>query len=380
MTVLDCALQYHDRGWTVIPAVDKIPCVKWKRYQTERPTAATVRRWFSSDDRGVAVIFGSASGDLGCRDFDAPGAYEGWAQQYSELAKLLPTAKTPRGHHVYFKAHRDHTMSIRTALEKPDGIGAIDCGDGELRVGVGSYSVLPPTNGYCWIHAPKALIHEVDPVIAGLICPSTPRDRRNEAIAATGSTFTGDIETAVSMAILRTVPTKLRTRYSLLFEFAREMRTLFGADTDLNDLKPYVQQWFKMAKPNIQTQSWSVNWREFRRGYAEVKYIIGSGLATQIYSAAVQRDPPQIADQYFGGDDDHAIWLTQFCRELHEYHQGPFHLDCRTAGRLLGVSHVTANSLLGVLCDDGVIRQESKGTFSSKPGGGKASVFKYLGD
>ena len=182
------------------------------------------------------------------------------------------------------------------------------------------------------------------------------------------------------MAILRTVPTEIRTRHTLLFEFAREMRTLFGADVDLNELKHFVRQWFKMAKPYIQTQSWSVNWHDFREGYTKVKYTIGSGLMAQLYSAAVQRDPPKIADQYAGGDDDHAIWLTQFCRGLHEYHRGPFPLDCRTAGKHLRVSHTAAASLLKVLCDDGVILLVSKGTFSSKPGGGRASVYKYLGD
>lgn len=40
------ALQYHGRGWCVLPMKDKRPACRWREYQRKRPDVATVRRWF----------------------------------------------------------------------------------------------------------------------------------------------------------------------------------------------------------------------------------------------------------------------------------------------------------------------------------------------
>ena len=48
--------------------------------------------------------------------------------------------------------------------------------------------------------------------------------------------------------------------------------------------------------------------------------------------------------------------LASLCRELQRGAGGePFYLDCRTAGRLVGVDHVTANRWLFLLCSDGLL-------------------------
>ena len=51
--MLEAALEYHRRGWCIIPieAGTKLPaCRKWKGYQTQRPTEATLQRWFRNRD------------------------------------------------------------------------------------------------------------------------------------------------------------------------------------------------------------------------------------------------------------------------------------------------------------------------------------------
>jgi len=104
-TLLEVVLEYHRRGWCIIPIKTgtKLPaCRKWKGFQTERPTEATLRRWFRNRaDRGLAVIMGEVSGGLVCRDFDKMDSYQQWADEHPDLALTLPTVATARGRHVY---------------------------------------------------------------------------------------------------------------------------------------------------------------------------------------------------------------------------------------------------------------------------------------
>jgi hypothetical protein len=150
------ALQYHSLGLSIIPIVagTKEPPrgMKWKRYQTTRPTAAKLRRWFANGNgRGLAVVLGEVSGGLVCRDFDDMGAYERWAAEFPDLAKALPTVETARpGRHVYC---RGDVAEIREA--SGSGAGIIDLGDGEMR-GTGGYCLLPPSrhpdgHDYRWL-------------------------------------------------------------------------------------------------------------------------------------------------------------------------------------------------------------------------------------
>lgn len=131
-----------------------------KRFQTERPTRAELHTWFGSGhDYGLGVIFGEVSGGLASRDFDSLESYDAWAATYPTLASMLATV-TRRGRHVYCRFAATDVQNFRVRLGKPNGRGAIDIGDGELRVGC-CYSVLPPSklaNGfeYRWLIRPTA--------------------------------------------------------------------------------------------------------------------------------------------------------------------------------------------------------------------------------
>ncbi len=142
-------IDYRDRGWSLIPMKleEKRPAYKWRRYQKEHASDSTIRRWFSGGQFGVAVVFGEISQGLASRDFDTMESYREWSQANPELARTLPTVATSRGRHVYCRATPESVLEARRRLQKPlDGTGAIHLPDGELRAGVGCYSVLPPVD------------------------------------------------------------------------------------------------------------------------------------------------------------------------------------------------------------------------------------------
>ncbi len=153
------ALEYARLGFSVIPVRGKKPTIRsWKPYQTTPMGPGEIARRFSSPKvTGLAVILGSVSGDLCCRDFDRVEAYRAWARKFPGYAATLPTVQTARGFHVYFRAKAVRTHKFE---------------DGELR-GEGGYCLLPPSRHpdgpiYSWIREPSGEIPIVDPNLAGL--------------------------------------------------------------------------------------------------------------------------------------------------------------------------------------------------------------------
>ncbi len=139
------ALAFFRRGWSIIPirhktAKGKEPACNWKPYQRRAPSQATLRRLFAEPNLdGLGVICGDVS-DLVIRDFDDAASYEQWAAAHTELATALPTVKTARGFHVYFRC------GFRGIKHEADG---------ELR-GAG-YCLVPPSTHpsghiYEWIN------------------------------------------------------------------------------------------------------------------------------------------------------------------------------------------------------------------------------------
>jgi len=170
VNLLAHALAYAARGWSILPVKyvngHKSGAVRWKRFQTFRATEEVLRRWFEKNpDWQIGVICGAVSGGLICRDFDAPGAYEAWAKAHGELAATLPTVRTGRGWHVYFRA-RD--LRFRALA------------DGEYR-GEKHFVVLPPSrhpNGarYAWtVPLPEGELPMLSPIEAGLLPKEEPK-------------------------------------------------------------------------------------------------------------------------------------------------------------------------------------------------------------
>ena len=83
-------------------------------------------------------------------------------------------------------------------------------------------------------------------------------------------------------------------------------------------------------------------------------------------------DLPPVAADY---ETPEVKLLISLCRELQRHHgTNPFHLDCRTAGELLGAGHTAAWKWLRLLQHDKVIRLESSGSLASH----RANSYRYL--
>ncbi len=268
------ALQYHQRGWSILPISRagkwKKPAVKWTPYQKRQPTEDELREWFKMPNlAGLAVVLGPVSGELYCRDFDQAESYRRWADEHSELARSLPSVEAKRGPHLYFQS----TQQIRTR----------DYGDGELR-GIGGYSILPPSvhesgHVYQWtLPLPSGELPAVDPQEAGF-CRSwhctegterTEADRVNKGgsgvlsglsvLSVQGAFSEGEL---VALA----TPTGIHKNHHSLFLLARGVRALEkhkGCELSTDELRGVFNLWHQKATPFLRAgQSKDEYWFEF---------------------------------------------------------------------------------------------------------------------
>ncbi len=395
-------IDYRERGWSLIPMrmKEKRPAYRWKRYQREAASDSTIRRWFAGGENGVGVVFGDVSQGLASRDFDEMDAYRHWASNNPTYARTLPTVATLRGMHVYCLATPESVLEARRRLQKPlDGTGAIHLPDGELRAGVGCYSVLPPSTHpsghlYRWEvplpDGPLPLVDliEADFLGAGTDCHACNREsqraqRSTEAIDGGGGE--GDSEgcegeqnpelsVAIQTAINCTVPTAPGQRHRQVFELCRALRAIPElSDADPGQLKLVVREWHRLALPVITSKPFEETWIDFLKGWPNVRYPRGEEPMATIFKRACSEGLPPESDQF---EQPELQLLIGLCRELQrEAGDGPFYLSCRTAGRLLGVNHTTANRWLFLLVKDGVLAEIEKGDHRKR----RASRFRYLG-
>ena len=135
--LLQVAERYRSWGLSVFPVGGrKLPTVRWKARQKAVPTADQLAQMMAYVHRrngpamGLAVAHGQVSGGLACRDFDVADAYHEWAERHPDTAASLPTVRTPRGYHVWFRCPVDSYHKDEV---------------GEFRANRTHYSVLPPT-------------------------------------------------------------------------------------------------------------------------------------------------------------------------------------------------------------------------------------------
>jgi len=114
-----------------LDAEEKHPCVKWKEYQTRRPTCCEVQEWVHKyPNRNGLYLLGALYGKI-VLDIDDRDAAE-WVRDQG--VPLTPTVRTRRGWHLHFQ-HPGFKVS--------NSAGAIHAGidirgDGGIAVAVGS--------------------------------------------------------------------------------------------------------------------------------------------------------------------------------------------------------------------------------------------------
>lgn len=356
------AQQYADLGLSVfpLPRRSKVPAkgFRWTEFQNRRADRTELAKLFESDEQNIAIVTGAVSGNFVVRDYDDEGAYARWQQDHADVARTLPTVRTARGHHVYARAQVDGTKFYS---------------DGELRAG-GVYVLAPPSKHpsgalYSW---EVPLGNEIPNVnlseIGWQSCNTEDTSHSVLSVLSVSSVLQGPIE----QALLRTIPPGPGQRERRLFELARMLKAIPElANISVKELKPVIQEWHRRSLPFIRTKPFTETWFAFARAWPKVKFAAGDDPINQAYAKALVSETPPGCDY----DVEGVVNLLKLCRELQSTAaEKPFFLDCRNAGRLLGVNHTTAWRWLRGLTADGVIELVSQGSQASH----KANEYRFL--
>lgn len=136
----DYALEYMERGWSVIPVCprSKVPAVKWERYQKERATEARIILWWTENPNyNVGIITGRVSGIL---VVDVDPGHGGKDDGFPETTTVSATGGG--GQHLFYQIPAEGYGSYTG----PEGI--------DIRC-EGGFVVAPPSihktgNAYVW--------------------------------------------------------------------------------------------------------------------------------------------------------------------------------------------------------------------------------------
>jgi len=379
--LLKTALQYHERGWCIIPIPHgkKAARIKWGRYQKDRPDEKQLQKWFGGNSKNIAVVLGKVSNGLACRDFDTEQAYQRWAGEHRDLAGKLPTVRTARGYHVYF-------------LADVGGIRHFDDDDGELRGG-GGYCLLPPSvhpDGmiYEWLIEPNGenLLSLNPDIFLSSSVSVTEKTEQTEKTEKTEKTQENSSNREkkenlrasfcdFDKVIERTLPQKVGTRNRKVFELARALRSLpeyFDAHPKF--FEQVVREWHRRALPNIRTQDFEESWIDFLKAWPKIRWKIGENPMSETFEKAKRVSDPDCAAKY---DNPKLRLLVAWCKELQvRAGDGSFFLSARTAGKYLDVEPMTANRWLFLLEQDKVLEVVEKGKLTRA--GGIATRFRYV--
>lgn len=153
--MLSAALWYEKNGYSVIPAKkDKKPFIKWQPFQESPADAVQIREWWQKwPNANIAIVTGKKS-NLTVVDVDSEKGRDA-INEFLPDSLQIPTAKTPKGWHYYFK------------YVKGSGNGVRFLHDCDVR-SEGGYVIAPPSsNGhekaYNWLDGLK--ISEVAPEV-----------------------------------------------------------------------------------------------------------------------------------------------------------------------------------------------------------------------
>ena len=100
------ALEYHNLGFAVIPCFGKKPLVAWKKYQSKKPSLATVYRWIKQfPAANIGIITGKISNltVIDCDNLDL--SIEELQKEFGESPFIISTPSG--GKHLYYSNNQE---------------------------------------------------------------------------------------------------------------------------------------------------------------------------------------------------------------------------------------------------------------------------------
>ncbi|MGD0389429.1 MAG: bifunctional DNA primase/polymerase, partial [Tepidisphaeraceae bacterium] len=330
----------------------KKPTVKWKPFQERRPTDDELRRFFSSRGvTGVAVVFGGVSGGLADRDFDTIAGYESFREKNPALARSLPTYRTDRGFHVWFRSNRQ---------------GIVNLGDGEFR-GAG-YSLAPHSRRkggvYDWTNPlPKGPLPEVNSAVfvgANVTEGTEAICSVSSALSVLSVTSSTPPHPDPNSIINSTLPTQPGERNSCILNLARGLKFNAGlANADGDTLEKLLRRWHTLALPIVGTKDFDTTRADFLHAFDRARYPLGVDFVDQ---AALHVDPGDLPDVASSYDSIPARQLIGLCYQLSRLNDaGRFFLSCHDAAPRLKLKPMGVWRLLRMFERDGAIEAMERG-------------------
>lgn len=378
--VLKAALAYHKRGWSIIPiSFGGVPPrgFKWGPCQNKRKTEAELRELFGDGKcKSLAVVCGAVSGNLVVLDLDCEERCQWWRTEHADLAGSLPTAKTKKGLHVFFRAEPFRKRN----------------GDKVDLLSEGAYVKLPPSPNKKWLIPLDGELPLLNPFEWGLEqfgitkpdeqptvteetedkedsedIDETERHGSHKGVSGLLENLEDEIKHEIENAIASTLPKRPGQRNTAVFPFCRWLKAIPELrDLPARELRPIVKEWHKRAHPVIGTKPFSATWADFVHGWKRVKWPKGDVILSHAVKRVLEgKTILPDADEY---DLEEARFLLKVCYELQQgMGDKPFFLASRTAGGLVDLSHKKAYKLLEMFVADGKLEIVQRHTTERAP-------------
>jgi hypothetical protein len=316
-------------------------------------------------------MLGAPSGGLCCRDFDTVAGFEQWKAAHPELAAALPTARTHRGFHVYFKAAES------TKNETFE--------DGELRADR-VYTLLPPSQHplggfYAWMSNPlRSSMRD--------ITASRGDFSQNRLTASVDSVSSVSLcslclvpgmslEAMVERAVIVSTPSDEHRNHKMLFQLARACKSIeqeLGRKLSDREVESVFARWHDASNQFYRDGKGFDDYLfEFLSAVDSAKFALGDGAVTRAWAEVKSRPLPSAAMRFENPELRLVVALCQVLQRIAG--EAPFYLSVRTAQTLLRhETHNTAAFWMRGLVRRKVLRIVEKGGPATK----RATRYRYL--
>lgn len=154
MTITDTALNLLSRGIAAIPVkTDKLPLIKWGKYQDELPTETDLRSWFANAP-AIAIV----GGRVECLDFDekySNGIFYRFKARAEEIGlggligELLRQRTPSGGYHLVWQCEGPSIGDRKLAKKLPREVDGRIIHEYTIETrGKGGYFLIHPSPGY----------------------------------------------------------------------------------------------------------------------------------------------------------------------------------------------------------------------------------------